>query len=104
VLLRNVLERRRELALLCAVGYAPRHLFALVVAEHAALLGCGLLVGALSASIAIAPAALDRGARLPISSTGLLFLIAVLVTGLLSSTIATRLALKGPLMGALRSE
>lgn len=104
VLLRNVLERRRELALLRAVGYAPRHLFAIVVAEHAALLACGVLVGALSASIAIAPAALDRGARVPFSGAAGLLLAAVLVAGLLSSVLATRAALRAPLIGALRSE
>jgi putative ABC transport system permease protein len=104
VLLRNVLERRRELALLRAVGYGPHHLFAIVLAENAALLACGLLVGALSALVAIAPAAADRGARLPLSLPGGLLLVAVLTAGLLSSVIATRVALRTSLVGALRSE
>jgi ABC-type lipoprotein release transport system permease subunit len=104
VLLRNVLERRRELALLRAVGYGPRHLFAIVLAENAALLACGLLVGVLSALVAIAPAAADRGARLPLSLPGGLLLVAVLAAGLLSSVIATRVALRTSLVGALRSE
>ena len=104
VLLRNVLERRRELALLRAVGYAPRDLFAIVLAENAALLACGLLVGALSALVAIAPAAADRGVRLPLSMPGGLLLVAVLAAGLLSSVIATRVALRASLVGALRSE
>ena len=47
VLLRNVLERRRELALLGAVGYRRGHMFAIVLAENALLLGWGLAVGAL---------------------------------------------------------
>jgi ABC-type antimicrobial peptide transport system permease subunit len=104
VLLRNVLERRRELALLRAVGYAPRDLFAIVLAENAALLACGLLVGALSALVAITPAAADRGARLPLTLPGGLLLVAVLAAGLLSSVIATRVALRASLVGALRSE
>ena len=41
VLLRNVLERRRELALLGAVGYGRGRLFAIVVAESTLLLACG---------------------------------------------------------------
>ncbi|HLL69854.1 MAG TPA: FtsX-like permease family protein, partial [Pyrinomonadaceae bacterium] len=45
VLLRNVLERRRELALLRAVGYNARHFALMVVAENALLLLCGLLTG-----------------------------------------------------------
>jgi hypothetical protein len=38
VLLRNALERRRELALLRAVGYRPRHLALIALAENALLL------------------------------------------------------------------
>ena len=42
VLMRNVLERRRELALLRAVGYRPRHLAVMVLAENLFLLVVGL--------------------------------------------------------------
>jgi putative ABC transport system permease protein len=104
VLLRNVLERRRELALLRAVGYGRSNLFTIVLAENAVLLGCGLLVGAISAFIAIAPAAIERGARLPLSAGGWLLLLAVLAAGLLSSLVATRAAVRAPLVSALRSE
>ena len=41
VLLRNVLERRRELALLGAVGYGRGRLFMIVIAESTLLLVCG---------------------------------------------------------------
>jgi hypothetical protein len=75
-----------------------------VLAENAALLAAGLLVGAVSALVAIAPAAADRGARVPLSPAGGLLLVAVLAAGLLSSVIATRVALRAPLIGALRSE
>jgi putative ABC transport system permease protein len=104
VLLRNILERRRELALLRAVGYGRGDLFTLIAAENGVLLGWGLAVGALSAFVAIAPAALERGARLPVSAGGWLLLLAVLAAGLLSSVIATRAALRAPLIGALRAE
>jgi ABC-type lipoprotein release transport system permease subunit len=104
VLLRNVFERRREIALLRAVGYAPSNLFTMVLAENALLLGCGLVVGAVSAFIAIAPTALARGARLPVGRGGSLLLLAVLAAGLLSSLAATRAALRESLLGALRSE
>ena len=104
VLLRSVLERRRELALLRAVGYRPAHVFGVVFAENALLLVCGVGLGAVSAAVAIGPAAMARGARLPISPGGLLLLAAVLVAGLLSSLLATRIALKAPLVAALRTE
>jgi hypothetical protein len=104
VLLRNVLERRRELALLRAIGYGRAHLFAIILAETAVLLGWGLAAGALSALIAIAPAAIERGARIPLTTGGWLLLLAVLTAGLVSSLIATRAALRAPLVGALRAE
>jgi putative ABC transport system permease protein len=104
VLLRNVLERRKELALLRAVGYGRGHLFAIILSENAVLLGWGLVAGALSALVAVAPAALERGARIPLAAGGWLLLLAVLAAGLVSSMIATRAALRAPLVAALRAE
>jgi ABC-type antimicrobial peptide transport system permease subunit len=104
VLLRNVLERRRELALLRAVGYGRSHLFSIILSENAVLLGWGLAAGALSAVVAVTPAALERGARLPLTAGGWSLLVAVLAAGLVSSLIATRAALRTSLVGALRSE
>src|SRR3972149_4829190 len=46
VLLRNVLERRRELALLRALGYRSSDLGLMVIAENALLLCGGLATGA----------------------------------------------------------
>ena len=103
VLLRNVLERRRELALLRAMGYRSSHFTIMVVAENAWLLFCGLLTGTLCALIAIAPALLARGGRLPTVSIVVL-LVLVMVTGLAASLLATVAALRSPLLPALRSE
>ncbi|MGE0705577.1 MAG: FtsX-like permease family protein, partial [Vicinamibacterales bacterium] len=104
VLLRNVLERRRELALLGAVGFGPDRLFFVVIAESALLLACGLAAGAASALIAIAPAALARGAALP-GGRGLWVMLAgVFITGLLSSAVATKAAMQSRLLEALRTD
>ena len=103
ILLRNVLERRRELALLRAVGYRPSHLAAIVLGENLLLLLLGLATGTFCALLAIAPAISLRGGRLPIASLSLL-LAAVLVTGIAASLAATRAALRSPLLAALRSE
>lgn len=103
VLLRNVLERRRELALLRAVGYDAKHFALMTVAENALLLLCGLLTGAICALLAIAPVFFSRGGQLPNLSLGLL-LLSVLVSGLLASLVATTAALRSPLIPALRSE
>ena len=103
VLLRNVLERRREMALMRAVGYRPSHLSLMVIAENALLLGCGLLTGVLCALLAIIPALVARGGRLSAVSLGLL-LLAVLLTGLAASLVAVRAAVRAPLLPALRTE
>jgi len=104
VLFRNVLERRRELALLAAVGYRRRHFLLMVAAENGLLLAGGLVAGAVCAGLAITPAVVERGGAVPISSGGTLLLFAVFVTGLLSSIIAVRLATRSPVLQALRSE
>jgi ABC-type lipoprotein release transport system permease subunit len=103
VLLRNVLERRRELALLRAVGFRPADLAFLVLAENALLLAGGLVSGVVSALLAIAPALLSRGGVPPVLSLGGL-LLAVLVTGLAASLLAVRVVLRAPLLPVLRTE
>ena len=104
VLVRNVLERRRELALLGAVGYRRQHVMVMVLAENAVLVGGGLLAGAICAGIAIMPAVAERGGRLPLTSGGALLLFAVFVTGLLSSLVAMKAATSTPLVTALHSD
>ena len=52
---RNVLERRRELALLRAVGYDRRHVRLMILAETIFLLLAGLVAGVVCALIAVIP-------------------------------------------------
>jgi ABC-type lipoprotein release transport system permease subunit len=104
ILLRNVLERRRELALLGAVGYDRGRLFGIVIAESALLLAFGLAAGVLCALLAILPAAIDRGGRLPAGAGLWLLLAAVFATGLVASVAATRAAIHARLLDALRAE
>jgi putative ABC transport system permease protein len=103
VLLRNVLERRREIALMRAVGYQPADLSFIVIAENAFLLGCGLVTGVFCAILAIIPALIARSGGPSVASLGLLIL-AVLATGLAASVIAVRAVVRSPLIPALRSE
>lgn len=103
VLLRNVFERRKELALLRAVGYNSSHFATMVFAENALLLLLGLATGTLCALLAIAPVFFERGGRLPNISLGFL-LLAVLLSGLSASLVATWAALRSPLLRALRAE
>jgi putative ABC transport system permease protein len=102
VLLRNVLERRRELALLRAIGYNSGHFALMVIAENAFLVSCGLVTGSLCALVAIGPAFVSRGGHVPALSVWLL--LSVFVTGLFASLAATVAALRTPLLPALRAE
>ena len=103
VLLRNVLERRRELALLRAVGFNAGHLSLMVVAENAFLLFSGLFAGTACALVAIAPAWISRGGGLPVLSLTALLLV-VVVVGFSASVVATLAAVRSPLLRALRTE
>jgi hypothetical protein len=103
VLLRNVLERRGEMALLRAVGYRRQTLAMMLVAEHLLLMVSGLACGTISAIVAIAPALAARGGAVPVAMVGAL-LVAVIAAGLVSSVAAGLAALRSPLLAALRSE
>jgi ABC-type antimicrobial peptide transport system permease subunit len=103
VLLRNVFERRKELALLRAVGYNSSHFAAMVITENVLMLVLGLAVGFVCALLAIAPVLFERGGRLPNISLGLL-LLAVLLSGATASLVATLAALRSPMLPSLRAE
>jgi len=104
VVLRNVLERRRELALLRAVGYERRAFLLMLLAETGSLLAAGLILGGSCALLAIAPALIERGGRLPVSASALLLLAAVSAAGVLTTMLAARAAIAGPLLQSLKSE
>jgi len=103
VQLRNVLERRGELALLRATGFRRATLAWLVLLEHALLLAAGLAIGTAAALLAVLPHLLDRAASLPWASlAGTLTIIWAM--GLAVGVFAVRAAVGSPLPAALREE
>ena len=103
VLVRNALEQRGELALLRAVGYAPRHLARMTLVQNGALVGLGFLAGAAPALLAVAPTLLDRRGTLPLALVAVL-LLALAATSLLVSWVAVAFVRRLPLVASLRSE
>jgi ABC-type antimicrobial peptide transport system permease subunit len=103
VMLRNVLERQSEIALLRAVGFRERAVAMLVLWETAFLLFWGLVAGGGSALIATSPSLLSRGADLPWGSLGLL-LFGVFATGMVSALFAVRASVQLPIVTTLRGE
>ena len=102
IVARNILERRRELALLGAAGYSGRDLQRLLLGEHLALIVAGLAIGVAAALVAIAPVLIGRGTGLPLHA--LLWLLPVAVTGVVVTVLATRSVRRLPLVASLRGE
>lgn len=104
VVLRNVFERRGELALLQAVGFRGRALRELVFSEHVALLLGGWGVGVLAAAVAVLPTLLAGGGvgGVPFASLSLT-LLAILANGALWTWLTAEVALRGRLLAALRN-
>jgi ABC-type antimicrobial peptide transport system permease subunit len=91
VLVRTVIERKSELALLASLGFASDARVKLVLAENAFLLILGLFVGAASAVIGILPTVLRDARPLNVAMLAVTLGI-VLVVGLFSSAVAVALS------------
>jgi len=103
VVARNVLERRREFGLLSAVGFRARQLRQLVFAEHRRLIAAAILIGTFSALLAVWPNLAEKSGGFPLREVALL-LVALTLGCLFWTWLATRLALRGSGVAALRSE
>ena len=103
VVLRNVLDRRGELAMLRAVGFDKNALKSMVFYEHAGLLLCGLIFGIISALVALGPVLKSPGTEVPYIAL-VLTITAIAVSGLIWIRLATSIALSGDILNALRSE
>ncbi len=103
VLLRNVIERRGELAVLRACGFRRAVLSRMLIAENGFLMLAGLGIGSLSALIAVVPHIIGHRAFIPWGSLALTLGL-IYGTGLIASTLAVFFALRAPLLPALKQE
>ena len=106
VQMRNVLERRGELALLRATGFREWRLAQMVLLENVLLLVGGLATGTVAALLAVLPHKFTGEASIPaelLRDLGLM-LLAVLAVGVLSSLLSIRASFKVPVLSALRGE
>ena len=102
VMVRNVLERRGELALLSALGFRRSSLAWLVLVETGVLLVCGLATGTIAALVAMIPHLSSTGADVPWGSLALILAI-VFAVGMAAALVASIEAAHRILEG-LRSE
>jgi ABC-type lipoprotein release transport system permease subunit len=103
VVLRNMLERRGELAMLRAVGFGRAQLKRMVFYEHWGLMLAGLACGVISALVAVIPALQSPGGQIPYVSLAMT-LAGIALSGAAWVWIAGTLALRGGLLDALRHE
>ncbi len=103
VMVRSALERRGELALLQALGFAPSAVARLLFAENSFLLVFGVVSGTGAALLAVAPhlaSGLADPPWLPLALT----LGAIVGLGLAAGAGAAAVSLRGPLLASLRRE
>jgi len=103
VLLRNMLERRSEIALMMAIGYEKKHVFRLILTENLILLFAGLICGISSAFIGILPSILSPAFTMPIGFISILVVV-VFVSGFIWIYFPARSAIKGNVIRGLREE
>ncbi len=95
VLLRNIVERKHELALLTALGFNRKQLFRLVYMENFMLLATGMFIGILAALVGILPSLLSPS--FSIQGGFLMMLIGLIfISGALWIYFPLRIALKRP--------
>jgi hypothetical protein len=82
ILARTILERRREIGLMQAIGFHTRQLFRLLVNEYLLLLLAGVLIGFVTAVAATLPAFLSANSDASLSTVALVVAL-ILVNGII---------------------
>lgn len=103
MVMRNVLERRSELAALRAIGFSRRALRWLLVYEHAFILLAGIACGAISSLVAVIPALRTSGSGFPWIWISVVVLGSI-INGLFWTIAASMASTRGDLLLALRDE
>ncbi|QEG00861.1 FtsX-like permease family protein [Stieleria maiorica] len=99
--LRNVLERRNELAVMRAIGFTQVRLAAMVMGETASLLLIGIGCGVVCAVVAVLPHAFSGGVAPPVVEP-ILVVLGIVLFGLLAGLIAAWKVVRMPLLESLR--
>jgi len=103
VLLRNIQERRQELALMLALGFTKANLISIIIKENLYLLISGMAIGFLGALFGILPSILSPSFEIPGAFMFVMVLL-VFVNGFLWIYFPVKLALKSEIVGVLKEE
>ena len=102
VILRNVKERRDELAIMTATGYSHQQVLRIVFVEQGFIAGIGLIIGVAASLVALWPALQAPGVHLPWATLSVL-ICAMILFQIIWILLAVRLALRAPLLDSLRN-
>ncbi|MEM6979538.1 MAG: ABC transporter permease, partial [Planctomycetota bacterium] len=101
--LRNVLQRRGELAVMRAMGFTPQRLAGLLMRENVVLLSLGIGCGSVTAIISVLPPLLRRSGSVSVGEP-MMILAGIFLFGVLAGLIAVVRVATLPLIESLRSE
>ena len=102
VQIRGVIERKKELGLMRAVGFSGGRLAKMILLENAWLLLMGLSVGVAAALFTTVPHWLLGAATIPWRDLVILFTV-ILLVGLIASWLGSRVISRMPLLESLRT-
>jgi ABC-type antimicrobial peptide transport system permease subunit len=103
ILIRNVIERRGELAVLRAIGFRRSTLIMILLIENGFLMLAGIIIGSIAALVAVAPHLVSGNAQAPWFSIAMTLLV-VLLVGLIVSALSVIAATRIALLPALKAE
>lgn len=103
VVMRNILERRGELALFEAVGYNRRDRDKVILLEHGIIAFAGLAIGIISSLTAMWPSFQSQENNLPVM-TMVFLMAAIVLLQFFWIVVAVRVAMHTSLLASLRNE
>ncbi len=103
VQLRDIVERRGELAVMRAAGFRASRIMHMIMWENSLLLAGGLGLGVIAALAAVFPHLVSGGASIPWTSLAAMLGLIVAV-GTIAGWVATRRMIRRPLLPALRGD
>jgi len=102
-LIRNIIDRQQELAILRAIGFKKKAVLNMLTREHVILLGTGTIIGAISAFVATIPSVFS--AFIEASwQTAALIIVLIILNGLIWIYLIGKSSLHKNLVASLRSE
>lgn len=103
LMVRNILERKGEMAQLAVLGYAKKLVVRMLLYEHIFLLFVGMAIGTVSGGVAVYPYLLIPGIRIPYILI-MTILFSISLVGILSIYISSSYLVRGNLLSDLRQE